>query len=469
MNFPSPEFDDAVAALCHGTIGDETLAELHELLRDDADARDEYLWRVEVHGELASGRLTLNQCMESAEISGNPPSVVPAASRSAGTGSRSRFQTVLNVAMLLMLTLSGGLWWSYTSLQSPAPVEPVAKFAELQDCRWMVPATHVSDGDAVASGQRIELSSGSAQVLFNSGASVELFGPTIFEPLSSNSAFLMQGHVRLMAETPQSKGFTLQTPTSKFVDIGTAFTATVTPDGLSRVDVSEGEVDVVIEGVESSPRLRAGDALCIEPGERQVMTRIEQGDGTASFHFPTIAPPSGEDYADGSMGRATIRVAQGRLRTQARGSGPVSVLLDGIGQSHQDAPKESAFFEDASGGSFLVDLGNAISVAKINTYSWHQHEILEEHRHRATQRFTLYGFEEDQLPDMTRPPRRAGWTRIARVNTDEYFHVAEPLERPSQQACSITAARGEIGRFRYLLWVVHGGTFFGELDVFGTP
>ena len=145
------------------------------------------------------------------------------------------------------------------------------------------------------------------------------------------------------------------------------------------------------------------------------------------------------------------------------------MLLDGAGQSHQDAQKESAFFEDASGGSFLVDLGSAISVTKINSYSWHQHEILEEHRHRATQRFTLYGFAGDQLPDMTRPPRRAGWTRIARVNTDEYFHVAEPLERPSQQACSITAARGEIGRFRYLLWVVHGGTFFGELDVFGSP
>jgi hypothetical protein len=469
MKFPSPEFDDAVAALCHGTIGDETLAELHELLRDDPKARDEYLWRVEVHGELASGRLGLNQSVESAEAFENSLTVDPSARPATGTRSRSRFQVVLNVALLLVLMLGGGLWWSDTLLESPAPVESVARFAGLQDCRWMVPATHVRDGDAISSGQRIELSSGSAQVLFNSGASVEVFGPTILEPLSGNSAFLMQGHVRLMAGTPQSKGFTLQTPNSKFVDIGTAFTATVTPDGLSRVDVSEGQVDVVLEGVDSSPRLRAGEALCIEPGERQVMTRIEQGDGTAAFRFPTTQPPSSEDYADGSMGRAAIRVVQGRLRTQARGSGPVSVLLDGAGQSHQDAPKESAFFEDASGGSFLVDLGNAISVTEINSYSWHQHEILEEHRHRATQRFTLYGFAGDQLPDMTRPPRRAGWTRIARVNTDEYFHVAEPLERPSQQACSITAARGEIGRFRYLLWVVHGGTFFGELDVFGTP
>ncbi len=54
MKFPSPEYDNAVAAACHGTIGDERLSELHELLRTDADARDEYLWRVEVHGELAS-------------------------------------------------------------------------------------------------------------------------------------------------------------------------------------------------------------------------------------------------------------------------------------------------------------------------------------------------------------------------------------------------------------------------------
>ena len=70
---------------------------------------------------------------------------------------------------------------------------------------------------------------------------------------------------------------------------------------------------------------------------------------------------------------------------------------------------------------------------------------------------------------MTLSPRRAGWKRIARVNTDRSFQVHEPLERPAQQACSITAARGEIGRFRYLLWVTEGHTFFGEFDVFGSP
>jgi len=125
-------------------------------------------------------------------------------------------------------------------------------------------------------------------------------------------------------------------------------------------------------------------------------------------------------------------------------------------------PASLRFFEDGSGGSFLVDLGRVVSVMKINSYSWHQHETLEEHRHRATQRFTLYGFSEDQLPNMRRSPRCAGLMCIARVNTDRFFQVDEPLERPAHQACSITAAHEEIGRFRYLLWVVHGGTFLAN-------
>jgi hypothetical protein len=93
----------------------------------------------------------------------------------------------------------------------------------------------------------------------------------------------------------------------------------------------------------------------------------------------------------------------------------------------------------------------------------------ESHRHRARQRFTLYGYAGDQLPDITLTPSESGWTRIARVNSDRFFEVSTPLERPAQQASSITAAQGEIGRFRYLLWEVTGNTFFGEIDVFATP
>ena len=115
-----------------------------------------------------------------------------------------------------------------------------------------------------------------------------------------------------------------------------------------------------------------------------------------------------------------------------------------------------------------MDLGRAISISRINSFSWHQHEEIEEHRERARQRFVLYGFAEDELPDLELPPRQSAWTRIARVNSDQFFRVNKRLDRPAQQACSITAANGNIGRFRYLLWEVKPSTFYGEFDVYGT-
>jgi hypothetical protein len=79
-------------------------------------------------------------------------------------------------------------------------------------------------------------------------------------------------------------------------------------------------------------------------------------------------------------------------------------------------------------------------------------------------------------PGIGNPPD-AGWTLIARVNSDEYFGLAG-IARPAQQASSITSARGAVGEYRHLLFVVqptpgmnHDGrelnftTFFGEIDV----
>lgn len=369
-------------------------------------------------------------------------------------------------AAAALLILAVALWWQGN--QAPK-LELVARFGELVDCRWIDSDVRVQTGEAIASGRRIELSSGSAEVLFSTGAKLKLVGPAIVEARTENSVFLTLGEARLVAETAEAKGFVVETPNSKFVDISTAFTATVSPDGLSRLEVTEGEVDVVLDGFVKSSRLKAGETLYVEPGERRIITRIEPGDGTADFRFPTIPPPSREDYADQASGHATIRVAHGGLQIEPNRSGPVSVLVDGAGQSRQDSPGESAFFRSRPGGSILMDLGRVISIRQINSYSWHQHEQIEEHRERARQRFTLYGYAGDQLPGLDLPPEESGWTRIARVNSDRFFRVNDRLDRPAQQACSISAAKGNIGRFRYLLWEVKPSTFYGEFDVHGSP
>ena len=68
---------------------------------------------------------------------------------------------------------------------------------------------------------------------------------------------------------------------------------------------------------------------------------------------------------------------------------------------------------------------------------------------------------------------------LHRVNSDDFFRVMQPIDRPAQQACSITAARGAVGRYRYLLWAVEptqsinplylNNTFYAEFDVYAEP
>jgi enterochelin esterase-like enzyme len=54
IEFPSREFDDAVAAVCHGLVSDEQARALNMLLLQNAAARDDYILRLELHSRLAS-------------------------------------------------------------------------------------------------------------------------------------------------------------------------------------------------------------------------------------------------------------------------------------------------------------------------------------------------------------------------------------------------------------------------------
>lgn len=350
---------------------------------------------------------------------------------------------------------------------------------KLHDSRWVDRGTELKAGDAVRRGQVLQLSSGTVAIRFATGADVTVIGPAIFEVTSSNSGFLTLGHVKVSAVTPQSKGFTVQTRTARVVDVGTEFVTAAAADGQSRVDVTVGEVFVLLDGVKSPQRLRTGDALSVEAGRAQVLVRIERGDGTAAFRFPTIEPPSPRDLADASTARASIRVVRGGLHTTATiPSGPVDLLLDGRGQTRPNSPAESVFFDNNASGLLLLDLGQVTSVSKINTYSWHQSPD-PANRVRAVQKFTLYGYDGDQPPPTDGHLSEAGWVQLARVNSDDFFNVMQPIDRPAQQACSISGANGPIGRYRYLLWAVEptqsknpqffNNTFYAEFDVYGVP
>lgn len=390
-----------------------------------------------------------------------------------------RWQAVsggLAASLLIMAAFAG--WQAFVTPEAlpPEALPTVARVLELKNERWVNPESALHVGDRLSSGQRVEISAGQARIEFDSGAVVTLIGPAIFEPTSTNSAYLLIGQMRAKAETPQSTGFAVRTRTACFVDIGTEFGATASTDGHSRIDVLTGAVDVHFKGVDLPQHLQIGDAMSVEPGAPLIIARVETGDDTPAFRFPTIEPPTDRDYADQAFGRATIQCVGGKFY---KSSGPTKVLLNGKGQSIADAPGESVFFESDEPGYLQVDLGKTVAVQKINTYSWHCNKLDPDDRSRAVQKFFLYGFAGDEPPATTGSLTDNGWVLLARVNTDENLGVFLPQLRPAQQASSVTAARGDIGRYRYLLWKVLpsqnlyrprlDNTFYGEIDVYAKP
>lgn len=505
MNHPSSEFDEAVAAACHGTGDAAQLEALAQLISQDDAALDDYIRKAELHASL----MATSECGRAAIIRGGLHLGRPAVDRTARGHDRTVFRPIAPgmvaafaaaaaVGLLMMLAFEPGRdVLARAFFSRPAPVAPAAEpeivgtFGDFSAVVWVGSDVVAKPGDPIRAGQRLELANGSVRIDLTSGASVRLSGPAIFEIESPLAASLTMGRVRVTAGTPESKGFTIRTRTGRIVDLGTEFVAEAMPDGRCRVGVASGSVRVhLVDGdAGGGELLQEGDLLQVEPGRPRVMTRVERGDGSASFRFPSIEPPSSDDLADASRGRAVIRCVRGMLyenpSKQVTSAAP-EILLDGKGQSGPDSPEESLYFADGEEGGLVLDLGAEVAVKKVNIYSWHRclnsgfpKHLRQAHRERAAQHYVLYGRAGDPQDGAAGEQVNAGWTFIARVNSDEHFGLTG-IDRPAQQASSVTAASGLLGRFRYLLFIVQPtagmnhdgkqlefGTFCGEIDVYG--
>jgi hypothetical protein len=143
------------------------------------------------------------------------------------------------------------------------------------------------------------------------------------------------------------------------------------------------------------------------------------------------------------------------------------VLTDGNLPSDSDQPGANFFFaQGTDGGRLLVDLGKAIEIKQINTYSWHRNT-------RAPQVYSVYaseGKDEGFDAQVKRPddPAKSGWKLLGEVDTRTQHKV-----EGGQYGVSITETSGSLGSARYLLFDVRrtesedsfGNTFLSEIDV----
>jgi len=239
LQYPSIEFDDAVAALCHGEASEEQAAALQDLLLSNPEARDEYILRVELHARLGSDPDLFASLEEQGDLLQMPTEGKGSAATSSHSKGRSWliWSTAL-AACFLFLAVGIGFWAS--TRQSPPQVitsNAVAMLDETVDVRWEGRSPHL--GDSLEPGL-LKLESGLAQVVFYNGARVVLEGPAELELISSNHAICRQG--KLTAEVPvQARGFQIDTPQGEVTELGTSFGLEVA-DTHTVLQVFEGEV-----------------------------------------------------------------------------------------------------------------------------------------------------------------------------------------------------------------------------------
>lgn len=117
----------------------------------------------------------------------------------------------------------------------------------------------ISVGDSVKAGS-LELSEGFTELRLKNGVTLTLEAPVTLEFLSEDLVYLHKGNV--VAKVPENAiGFTVNTPNTEVVDLGTEFGVRLDGKGNSEVHVMEGEVKARTLGTETFSHLYKNDAL----------------------------------------------------------------------------------------------------------------------------------------------------------------------------------------------------------------
>lgn len=292
LRFPSPEFDDAVAAVCHGLAGDEQMRALNSLLRDNPAAQDEYLFRVELHSRLAS-ETDLFATTASDVSAVEPCPLTPARSLDRARGksdSPSIFKfpaprkpvawAVALAASFVVLAAGFALWLKRPAAKGTTSTA-VAMLTRVVEARWAQSTGPLRVGSALEPGW-LRLESGLAQVIFYSGARVVIEGPAELQLVSPSEAVCPSG--RLLAEVPQpARGFRLKTDQLSVVDLGTAFGIDAAPD-QTEVHVFKGRVDVFPETA-AKQSLGEGEAVAVGGSAPPRLIAANKGAFASMFDF----------------------------------------------------------------------------------------------------------------------------------------------------------------------------------------
>ena len=258
-----PRLSDLVERYFDREANAGEIAELQTLLKDNAEAREQFWKAAEWHalfrqwGEQEWGR----EAAKSQRRAIPMPTVSRPTPRAGGapvkTPSRRK---VMRFPVARWATGIAAAAAVVVFLTFP-PRTPVATLDQVAHVTWksgkFEPTGRLKPG-------LFKLEAGAAVIAFDRGAREVVEGPAEFELRDDNSMALRTGKAR--AHVPESAhGFKLQTPRFTAVDLGTEFGCDVSIDGTGELHVFNGKVDLH-SGVahKSSVRLTENQAMRVE-------------------------------------------------------------------------------------------------------------------------------------------------------------------------------------------------------------
>lgn len=260
------ELQDLLRRLSDGVLSGEESERLNKLLHGDPEACEYYLKHFTLEAQLRhelGGQPLLRDALPTFARTEDAATASPA------TGSRSGSVIRFAAAVLLGVGLSllASSVWPRSRNEAPSrhddergSADCVATLLFADNCQWHVKERLV-EGQRLSAG-RLLLEQGLAILRFDGGAAVVLEGPADLEVESRGCARLAAG--RLTVRAPKdAAGFTVRSPASDVVDLGTEFAMVVERGGATEVHVLEGEVSYSKPGapMEAAELLGAGNAV----------------------------------------------------------------------------------------------------------------------------------------------------------------------------------------------------------------
>ncbi len=158
----------------------------------------------------------------------------------------------------------------------------VATLTGMEAVHWAADQRPLQSGQQLPRGV-VAIEGGFLRLRFASGALAILEGPARLELLSRNRALLQCG--KILADVPDSaKGFTVESPGGRLVDLGTRFGVQVEDHGETEVHVLQGVVRATVRGERNARELRQSQGLRMTPGRVQPL-EVDQS------RFLTALPP----------------------------------------------------------------------------------------------------------------------------------------------------------------------------------